>query len=210
VRVSGRNAIPVWHRTRIVVPARRSTNRKTWGLSSPVMICLQRPMRCTKPELAMPCFGTAPCGSSINPIGSRRPATTKQGRTCRRLHTISRNSIQRIFHCPGHAGDSQIQQVHWKPIVMNPEGFSFGRVAAAWEGQLAQQCHQVVDGPDIRKVDLTSVGEAARCKAMAAAGSQAGKLLRSSIHKYDFQSRHCSCLAGAVLATKSKRAALPS
>jgi hypothetical protein len=155
----------------------------------------------------MPCVGTAPCGPSINPIGSRRRETTKQGRKCRRLHTVSRNSIQRTFHCPGQADDSQIQQVHWKAIVMNLEGFGFGRVAAAWEGSLAQQCHKVVEDPDVRKVDLRSVGGAATCNAMLQQlDPKPVNFTARQFTNNDSQSRHCSRFAGAVCATKSKRA----
>lgn len=93
---------------------------------------------------------------------------------------------------------------------MKLEGFSFGRVAAAWEGYLAQQWHQVVDGPDIRKVDLTSVGEAARRNAMLQQldpkpVNRTARQFTNTIFNRDLVR-----LAGAFWATKSKRAALPS
>ena len=148
----------------------------------------QRPVRRKQPDSQITCSGIAPCGSSIKPIGSRQPATAKQGRKCRRLHTVGRSSVQRTFHCPGHTGDSQIRQVHWKANVMNRPGCGCGGIAAAWTRSLARQFYEVVDGPDIHQVDLTRVGEAAACNAL-------------------FQQFK---LAGAVCATEAKPAPVRS
>jgi len=116
-------------------------------------------------------------------------------------------SIQQTLHCPGQAGELQIHQVHWKTIVMNPQALGFSGVGTVWEYR-ARQCHKVVDGVDIGKVDLTSAGEAATRIAIFQQTDR--KPVNSTTRPFtnnDCRSRHCSRVASTVSATKSKQAA---